>query len=71
MYFIDDKEAEELSDKHRVSLFDDSKYEDHTIENKCATLGEEDEDSDSEEEGSSQIDNRESMVLMGEGRRLK
>lgn len=33
MLYLVDKEEDEMSDKHKISLFEDSKYEDATLEN--------------------------------------
>ena len=38
VYLVDDEE-EEFSDKHKISLFDDSKFEDVTIGNIKSTIG--------------------------------
>jgi len=34
VYFVEEQE-EELSDKHKISIFEDSKFDDATIDMKC------------------------------------
>ena len=47
MVYLVDQAEEEMSDNHKISLFDDSKFEDVTIEYKGADQEESDDDDDS------------------------
>jgi hypothetical protein len=52
MVYLIDQEEEEFSDKHRISLFDDSKFEDATIEIKGVNDHDEYDDHESDDDSS-------------------
>lgn len=62
------EEEEELSDKNKISLIDDSRYEDHTMDFKHPKESEDEEDYSSSEDISNIINKNvgDSVVLMGD-----
>ena len=68
VYLLEDED--ELSDKDKISLIDDSKFEDQTLEFKNAQIkSDEEEDDYSSDEDNSNIINKnvgDSVVLMGD-----
>jgi hypothetical protein len=86
MLYLVEREEDEMSDKHKISIFEDSKCDDATMDNlKSLThyqsmeiciddedMEEDDDDSSSDKEAEGLVikGERESMVLMGEERRF-